>query len=91
METKTVIKENLTLTDEKIKAMCRLNFEDNDFLFTVENEKNIILDKRKNIIYVEGNSNDTEIDKYMEYLQNAQEKRGKKIILTTLSPHTHST
>lgn len=91
METKTVIKENLTLTDEKIKAMCRLNFEDNDFLFTVENEKNIILDKRKNIIYVEGNSNDTEIDKYMEYLQNAQEKRDKKIILTTLSPDTHRT
>lgn len=91
MKTKTVIKENLTLTDEKIKAMCRLNFEDNDFLFTVENEKNIILDKRKNIIYVEGNSNYTEIDKYMEYLQNAQEKRDKKIILTTLSPDTHRT
>lgn len=91
MKTKTVIKENLTLTDEKIKSMCRLNFEDNDFLFTVEKGKNIILDKRKNIIYVEGNSNDTEIDKYMEYLQNAQEKRDKKIILTTLSPDTHRT
>ena len=91
MKTKTVIKENLTLTDEKIKSMCRLNFEDNDFLFTVEKGKNIILDKRKNIIYVEGNSNDTEIDKYMEYLQNAQEKRDTKIILTTLSPDTHRT
>lgn len=43
----TVIKENLTLTDEKIKSMCRLNFEDNDFLFTVEKGVNIILDKRK--------------------------------------------
>ena len=39
MKTKTVIRENLTLTDEKIKSMCRLNFEDNDFLFTVENGK----------------------------------------------------
>ena len=37
MKTKTVIRENLTLTDEKIKSMCRLNFEDNDFLFTMEN------------------------------------------------------
>ncbi len=91
MKTKTVIRENLTLTDERIKSMCRLNFEDNDFLFTVENEKNIILDKRKNIVYVEGNSSNLEMDKYIEYLKNVQEKRDKRIILTTLSPDTHRT
>jgi len=91
MKTKTVIKENLTLTDEKIKSMCRLNFEDNDFLFTVKNGKNIILDKRKNIVYIEGNSSDIEMDKYIEYLKNVQEKRDKRIILTTLSPDTHRT
>ena len=91
MKTKTVIRENLTLTDEKIKSMCRLNFEDNDFLFTVEKGKNIILDKRKNIVYVEGNSSNIEMDKYIEYLKNVQEKRDKRIILTTLSPDTHRT
>lgn len=91
MKTKTVIRENLTLTDEKIKSMCRLNFEDNDFLFAVEKGKNIILDKRKNIVYVEGNSSNIEIDKYIEYLKNVQEKRDKRIILTTLSPDTHRT
>lgn len=91
MKTKTVIKENLTLTDEKIRSICRLNFEDNDFLFTVENGKNIILDKRKNIVYIEGNSSNIEIDKYIEYLKNVQEKRDKRIILTTLSPDTHRT
>lgn len=91
MKTKTVIRENLTLTDEKIKSMCRLNFEDNDFLFTVENGKNIILDKRKNIVYVEGNSSNLEMNKYIEYLKNVQEKRDKRIILTTLSPDTHRT
>lgn len=91
MKTKTVIRENLTLTDEKIKSMCRLNFEDNDFLFTVEKGKNIILDKRKNIVYVEGNSSNIEMDKYIEYLKNVQENRDKRIILTTLSPDTHRT
>ena len=91
MKTKTVIRENLTLTDEKIKSMCRLNFEDNDFLFTVEKGKDIILDKRKNIVYVEGNSSNIEMDKYIEYLKNVQEKRDKRIILTTLSPDTHRT
>lgn len=91
MKTKTVIRENLTLTDEKIKSMCRLNFEDNDFLFTVEKGKNIILDKRKNIVYVEGNSSNIEMDKYIEYLKNVQKNRDKRIILTTLSPDTHRT
>jgi len=91
MKTKIVIRENLTLTDEKIKSMCRLNFEDNDFLFTVEKGKNIILDKRKNIVYVEGNNSNIEMDKYIEYLKNVQENRDKRIILTTLSPDTHRT
>lgn len=91
MKTKIVIRENLTLTDEKIKSMCRLKFEDNDFLFTVEEGKDIILDKRKNIVYVEGNSSNIEMDKYIEYLKNVQEKRDKRIILTTLSPNTHRT
>lgn len=91
MKTKTVIRENLTLTDEKIKSMCRLNFEDNDFLFTMENGKNIILDKRKNIVYVEGNCSNLEMNRYIEYLKNVQEKRDKRIILTTLSPDTHRT
>lgn len=91
MKTKTVIRENLTLTDEKIKSMCRLNFEDNDFLFTVEKGKNIILDKRKNIVYVEGNISNIEMDKYIEYLKNVQKNRDKRIILTTLSPDTHRT
>ena len=51
MKTKIVIRENLTLTDEKIKSMCRLKFEDNDFLFTVEEGKDIILDREK-ILYM---------------------------------------
>ena len=50
MKSEVVIKENISLSDEKIKTMCRLNFEDNDFLFTMENERNIILDKRRSII-----------------------------------------
>ncbi len=91
MKTKTAIKENLTLTNEKIKSMCRLNFEDNDLLFTVEKGKNIILDKKKNTIYIEGNSSDIKMDKYIGYLENIQEKRDKRIVLTTLSPDTHRT
>ena len=31
------------------------------------------------------------MDKYIEYLKNVQEKRDKRIILTTLSPNTHRT
>lgn len=91
MESNIVIKENLTLTNEKIKSMCRLNFEDNDFLFTTENGKSIVLDKKKNTIYSEGNNTTIKLDKYIEYLQNVQEKREKKVILTTLSPNTHRT
>lgn len=81
MKSNIVIKENLTLTNEKIKSMCRLNFEDNDFLFTTENGKSIILDKRKNTIYSEGNNTTIKLDKYIEYLQNVQEKREKKLYL----------
>jgi len=91
MKFETIIKENLTLTNEKIKSMCRLNFEDNDFLYTIENGRNIILDKRKNIIYIEGSKDNIDIAKYSRYLQDIQEKRDKKIILTTLSPDTHRT
>lgn len=91
MKSETVIRENLTFTDEKIIAMCRLNFEDNDFSFTMENGKVIILDKEKNILYVEGSKNNIDVEKYIKHLQNAQEKRGKRIILTTLSPDTHRT
>ncbi len=90
MKSEIIIKENLTLTDEKIKSMCRLNFEDNDVLLTTENGRCIILDKRNNIIYLEGN-NDLNLERYIRYLQNVQEKRNKKIILTTLSPDTHRT
>lgn len=91
MKFETIIKENVTLTNEKIKSMCRLNFEDNDFLYTIENGRNIILDKRKNIIYIEGSKDNIDIAKYSRYLQDIQEKRDKKIILTTLSPDTHRT
>lgn len=91
MKSETIIKENLALTNEKIKSMCRLNFEDNDFLYTIENGRNIILDKRKNIIYIEGSRDNIDIAKYSRYLQDIQEKRDKKIILTTLSPDTHRT
>ncbi len=91
MKSEVVIKENISITDEKIKSMCRLNYINNDFLFTMENGKNIILDKRKNFIYVEGNSIGIQVDKYIKHLQNVQEKQDKKIILTTLSPDTHRT
>ncbi|HBC84387.1 MAG TPA: radical SAM protein [Clostridiales bacterium] len=91
MKSEIVIKENISLTDEKIKTMCKLNFEDNDFLFTMENGKSIIIDKRKNIIYVESNSHNVVLDKYIRYLEDVQKKRDRKIILTTLSPDTHRT
>ena len=85
------IKDNLTLTDEKIRTMCRLNFEDNDFLFSMENGKCIIVDKRKNIINIEENKGNINLDKFIKYLQDVQKKRNKRIILTTLSPDTHRT
>ena len=91
MKSEIVIRDDLTLTDEKIKSMCRLNFEDNDFLFAMERGVYIVLDKRKNIIYIEGNKNDIELEKYIKYLQDVQEKRTKKVVLTTLSPDTHRT
>ena len=90
MKPEVKIKGNLTLTDEKIKTMCRLGFEDNDYLFTMRNGRNIIVDKRKNIIHIEG-SDSIELDQYIKYLQDVQEKRDKRIILTTLSPDTHRT
>lgn len=91
MKSDIIIKENLTLTDEKIKSMCRLNYENNEFLFTTENGKIIILDKAKSILYFEGNANNINVEQYTNYLQDIQQKRGKKIILTTLSPDTHRT
>lgn len=90
MKSEILVKENLTLTNERMKLMCRLKYEDNDFLFTIENGINIILDKRKSIIYIENNSG-VNLDKYIRYLQDIQKKRDKKIILTTLSPDTHRT
>ena len=90
MKPEVKIKGNLTLTDEKIKTMCRLGFEDNDYLFTMRNGRNIIIDKRKNIIHIEG-SDSIELEQYIKYLQDVQEKRDKRIILTTLSPDTHRT
>lgn len=91
MNSEIVIRENLALTDEKIKSMCRLNYENNDFLFTMENGKAVILDKEKSILYLEGNKSSMKIDQYIAYLKDVQEKRKKRIILTTLSPDTHRT
>ncbi len=91
MKYKTVINENCIFTNKKAKSMCRLNFEDNDFLFTNEKGINIILDKKNNLIHIEGNRDNIEISKYIAYLEDVQKKRDKKIILTTLSPETHRT
>ena len=57
MKNNIIVKKDLIITDEKIKLMCRLNFEENDFLFTSENGTNIIVDKRKSTIYLENNCN----------------------------------
>lgn len=86
-----IIKERLSLTNEKIKSMCRLNFEDNNFLFTTEQEENIIIDKQKSIIYLEGNSKNIELNQYEQYMQKVERNKENKIILTTLSPDTHRT
>lgn len=91
MKYKTVIKENCIFTNKKAKSMCKLNFEDNDFLFTNEKGINVILDKKNNTIHIEGNSDNIKISKYIAYLEDVQKKRDKKIILTTLSPETHRT
>lgn len=86
-----IVNEELNLTNEKIKSMCQLNFEDNDYLFTIEQGKNIIIDKQKSILYVEGNSEGIELHKYEQYMEKIERNRKNKIILTTLSPDTHRT
>ncbi len=90
MKSKIIVRKNMTLTNEKIKNMCRLNYEDNDFFFTTQNGKCVIIDKSKLIINVEGND-DNNIQEFQKYLQNVMKKRKDKIILTTLSPDTHRT
>lgn len=91
MESEIIVRKNMTLTNEKAKNMCRLNYEDNDFLFTTtQDEKCVIIDKSKQIIHIEGDDNNN-IKEYQEYLQNILNKRKNKIILTTLSPDTHRT
>lgn len=90
MKNNIIVKKDLIITDEKIKLMCRLNFEENDFLFTSENGTNIIVDKRKSTIYLENNCN-VNIEKYQKYLEDIEKKRSKKVILITLSPDTHRT
>ena len=88
MESEIIVRKNMTLTNEKAKNMCRLNYEDNDFWFTTQDGKCVIIDKSKQIIHIEGND-DNNIKEYQEYLQNILNKRKNKIILTTLSPDTH--
>lgn len=90
MESKITVRKNMTLTNEKAKNMCRLNYEDNNFLFTTKDGRCIIIDKSKQIIHIEGND-DNNIQEYYKYLQNVINKRKDKIILTTLSPDTHRT
>lgn len=91
MESEIIVRKNMTLTNEKAKNMCRLNYEDNDFLFTTTQDgKCVIIDKSKQIIHIEGDDINN-IKEYQEYLQNTLNKRKNKIILTTLSPDTHRT
>ena len=90
MESKITVRRNMTLTNEKAKNMCRLNYEDNNFLFTTKDGRCIIIDKSKQIIHIEGVA-DNNIQEYYKYLQNVINKRKDKIILTTLSPDTHRT
>lgn len=90
MKSKIIVKKNMTLTNDKAKSMCRLNYEDNDFLFTTQDGKNVIIDKANGVIHIEG-SDDGNIQKYQEYLQDIMKKRTYKIVLTTLSPDTHRT
>lgn len=90
MKSEITVRKNMTLTNEKAKNMCRLNYEDNDFLFTTQNGKYVIIDKSKQIIHIEGDE-ENNIQEYQEYLQNIIKKRKDKIILTTLSPDTHRT
>ncbi len=91
MESEIIVRKNMTLTNEKAKNMCRLNYEDNDSLFTTTQDgKCVIIDKSKQIIHIEGDDINN-IKEYQEYLQNTLNKRKNKIILTTLSPDTHRT
>lgn len=90
MKSKIIVKKNMTLTNDKAKSMCRLNYEDNDFLFTTQDGKNVIIDKANGVIHIEG-SDDGNIQKFQEYLQDIMKKRTYKIVLTTLSPDTHRT
>ena len=90
MESEIIVRKNMTLTNEKVKNMCRLNYEDNDFLFTTHDGKCVIIDKSKLIIHIE-RDDDSNIQEYQKYLQNIMRKRKNKIILTTLSPDTHRT
>ena len=46
MESEIIVRKNMTLTNEKVKNMCRLNYEDNDFLFTTQDGKCVIKDIR---------------------------------------------
>ena len=89
MKSEIVVRENITLTNKKARNMCRLNYENNDFWFTMKDGRCVIIDKSKKIIYIEGVGNN--IQEYYKYLQSIIEKRRKKIILTTLSPDTHRT
>lgn len=91
MENEIVIKDNIIIIDEKVKTFCRLNFEDNEFYFTNENGINIIIDKRKSIISIDGSKKDIEIGKYIKFLQEIIKKQKNKVVLTTLSPDTHRT
>lgn len=86
-----IVNEELNLTNEKMKSMCQLNFEDNDYLFTTEQGKCIIIDKQKSILYVEGDREGIELYKYEQYMKKIEKNRKNKIILTTLSPDTHRT
>ena len=89
MKSEIVVRENMTLTNKKARNMCRLNYENNDFWFTMKDGRCVIIDKSKKIIHIEGVGNN--IQEYYKYLQSIIEKRRKKIILTTLSPDTHRT
>ena len=79
MKSEIVVRKNMTLTNEKVKNMCRLNYEDNDFLFTTQYGRCVIIDKSKGIINIEGDD-DNNIQEYKEYLQNILEKRKDKIL-----------
>ena len=90
MKTKITIQENKKIFSEKIKNLCKLNYENNSFLFTNLNGNCIVLDKKCAQINIENSSNEN-LQQYKEYLKNVIKKTKYKIILTTLSPDTHRT